>query len=68
MIGWLYKFYLNKKENKKNPNKTFYQNENTNKVKLKLANQPKTKNAKQIKQDNKKLSAAKKTTTNKNKT
>ena len=28
LIGWLYKFYLNKKENKNNPNKTKNKNEN----------------------------------------
>ena len=49
LIGWLYKFYWNKKENKKNQNKTQNKNENTNKVKLKFANQPKTKNAEHLK-------------------
>ena len=28
LIGWLYKFYLKKIENKKNQNKTFNKNEN----------------------------------------
>ena len=28
LIGWLYKFYLNKKENKKTKNKTNYKIEN----------------------------------------
>jgi hypothetical protein len=49
LIGWLYKFYSNKKENKNSPNKTQNKNENTSKVKLKFINQPKTKNAKHLK-------------------
>ena len=49
LIGWLYKFYSNKKENKNSPNKTQNKNENTSKEKLRFTNQPKTKNAKHLK-------------------